>query len=56
MCIFHKWEYSIIKYKSKYMDTCVSQEYRQCKKCKKWQISIAMRWFDCNPPRQENLE
>ncbi len=56
ICIFHKWEYKILRYKSKHIDYSVIENYRRCKKCGKWQISIAMLWFDCNPPRDDYEE
>jgi hypothetical protein len=52
ICLFHKWGYVNLKFKSKHIDYCTTDSYRRCTKCGKWQIKIANRWFDCNPPKE----
>lgn len=50
--LFHKWVDVPLKVRTKHWDFG-TENYRHCKRCGKWQISIALMWFDCNRPRSE---
>jgi hypothetical protein len=47
--LLHKWMDVPHAYHSKYGE--YRENYRYCKRCGKWQIIIALRWFDCNGPK-----
>ena len=52
--LFHKRLDVPLEAHMKYGDYTENRRY--CKRCGKWQIIIALHWFDCNPPRLTQKE
>jgi hypothetical protein len=47
--LFHKWREIPLVVHSRYGE--YPENYRYCTRCGKWQIILALHWFDSNPPR-----